>query len=118
MVRAAVAASGSAAELPTTYLFDFDSTGEFAGGWAWDKDHGDAIVCVDIFDGDTLLATVAADQFEQKLRDGGIGNGRHSFVYPIPDRLKDGKAHLIAAKISGTDIHLTNSPQKVILKPR
>jgi hypothetical protein len=86
-------------------------------GWAWDKDRPNEVVKVDIFDGDTLLGTVPADVFDQSFRDAGIGDGRHGFVYPLPGRIRDGETHVIAAKISGTNTHLINSPQTVVLKP-
>jgi hypothetical protein len=90
--------------------------GRTVAGWAWDKDHSDETVQVDVFDGETLLATVPADKFDQEFVDAGLGNGRHGFFFFVPERLQDGKPHVIGAKIAGTGVHLANSPQTVVLK--
>jgi hypothetical protein len=75
--------------------------GEVIVGWAWDLKKPDTAVKVDIYDGDTKLATVTADQFRQDLADAKIGNGKHGLSYPTPARLKDGKAHTIRVKVAG-----------------
>jgi hypothetical protein len=71
---------------------------------------------VDIYDGDTLLVTIAADEFRQDLADARIGDGKHAFDYTTPDGLKDGKQHVIRVKVAGTDIELPGSPQTLILE--
>jgi hypothetical protein len=76
-------------------------------------------VNVDIYDGDTLLATVAADQFRQDLATAGKGDGRHGFVYTVPTSLKDGRPHAIRLTISGTQVdleegaHLPNTSKSI-----
>jgi hypothetical protein len=82
-------------------------------GWAWDKNRPDDPIQVDVYDGDTLLATVTADDFRQDLLAAGIGNGQHSFTYPVPPRLKDGKARSIKMKFAGTNIDLANTPMLI-----
>ncbi len=64
-------------------------------GWAWDPRKPDAVVTVDIYDGETVLGTVAADVLRPDLVRAGKGNGRHGFVYLIPDSLLDGRPHSI-----------------------
>jgi hypothetical protein len=71
---------------------------------------------VDIYDGETLLATVEAKQFRKDLRDAGIGSGQHGFEYAIPEALRDGKEHTIRVLFSGTDVDLIGSPMTVTLK--
>lgn len=83
-------------------------------GWAWDSMRPDKPVNVDIYDGDTLLATVTADQFHQSLLDAGKGNGKHIFFYALPARLKDGQPHIMRVKIAGTSIELKNTPKTII----
>jgi len=72
-------------------------------GWAWDPRQSGAPVRVDVYADSQLLATVLADQFRQDVADARVGDGRHGFSLTTPDSLKDGKAHLIGIKVSGTD---------------
>jgi hypothetical protein len=83
---------------------------ESISGWAWDSNLPWPASKVDIYDGETLLATVPANKFREDLLKEGIGSGQHSFVYATPAELKDGKAHTIRVTISGTDEELTGSP--------
>src|SRR6266403_773162 len=57
---------------------DLASASEIAG-WAWDSKQSDSIIGVDIYDGDTKIATVQADQFREDLFKAKKGNGKHSF---------------------------------------
>jgi D-alanine transfer protein len=83
----------------------------FIGGWVWDSTKPDAPVSVDIYDGDQRLATVVADRFNQALVYAGKGNGKHSFAYRVPERLRDGTAHMIRVQIAGTTLDLKNTPR-------
>jgi hypothetical protein len=91
--------------------------GESIAGWVWDRNLPWPPSKVDIYDGETLLATVPANKFRQNLLDSGIGSGQHAFVYATPAELKDGKAHTIRVNISGTDVELAGSPMTVTLNP-
>ena len=82
-------------------------------GWAWDPQHPDTAVEVDIYDGKTLLGKVTADRFRKDLADNRKGNGRHGFIFPTPASMKDSRTHSIRAKISGAEIELRKSPKKV-----
>jgi len=79
-------------------------------GWAWDKNHPDTTVSVDILDGTTRLATVTADGFRPDLAQNKIGSGNHAFTYPPPASIKDGRSHEIHAKVSGSSFELHKSP--------
>ena len=83
------------------------------GGWAWDTTQPNTSINVDIYDGSTLIATVAANQFRQDLANAGIGNGIHGFSLATPASLKNGQAHSIVVKISGTSSALSGSPKSV-----
>jgi hypothetical protein len=80
-------------------------------GWAWNKSNSAAPVRVEILDDDILMATVKADLFREDLKQAGLGDGRHQFRLAIPDSLKDGKPHLMRARIAGTTNELRNSPK-------
>jgi hypothetical protein len=86
-------------------------TGAVISGWAWDRQQPDSPIAVDLFDGDTMLATVRAALFRKDLLQEKIGDGKHGFLYPTPAALKDGKSHTIRAKIAGTGVELAGSPQ-------
>jgi hypothetical protein len=84
-------------------------------GWAWDPHRPNSPMRVDLYDGNTLLATVPADVFRPDLLREGKGNGIHSFKFPTPAALKDGQAHRIGARVSGTNRELGGSPKEVTL---
>jgi hypothetical protein len=81
------------------------------GGWAWDPGKPNRAVRVEVYDGNTLLATVAADQLRQDLLKAKMGNGRHGFTYDFPAALKDGKAHTIRVKLAAGKKELAGSPR-------
>ena len=80
-------------------------------GWAWDKNQPNSSINADIYDGNTKLATVGANQFRQDLVNAGKGNGYHGFTYNTPSSLKDGSAHNVHVKYAGTSIELSGSPK-------
>jgi hypothetical protein len=86
---------------------------EFIAGWAWDRNLPWPPTKVDLYDGDTFLATVPADRYQQGLLDAGIGSGNHAFAFATPARLKDGRAHTVRVKFSGTDKELDGSPKEL-----
>jgi hypothetical protein len=84
-------------------------------GWAWDPKQPNRPISVDIYDGDTKVATVPADRSRGDLLDAGIGNGAHAFHYFIPYRLRDGKTHTIRVRASGSQRELYDCPQTIQL---
>ncbi len=82
-------------------------------GWAWDHAQPETPIAVDLYDGETLLATVMADRFRQDLVRNKKGDGKHGFVFNTPLALKDGMTHQIHAKIAGRGIELNKSPQEL-----
>ena len=55
-------------------------TPHLIAGWAWDPAHPDAVVAVELVDGDEVLLTMRADQFRRDLSEAGIGTGRYGFT--------------------------------------
>lgn len=82
-------------------------------GWVYDVTRPEAIVSVDIFDEATLIATIPADGFRPDLLSAGKGHGRHAFVFPLPDRLRDGRLHPIRIMVAGTSTPLHGTPKTV-----
>ncbi|RRA98125.1 putative Ig domain-containing protein [Larkinella rosea] len=83
-------------------------------GWAWDRNKVNTPVSVDILDGPTVIASFLADVFRQDLQTAGKGNGKHAFSYAIPDLIKDGLAHNLSARVSGSSFILKDSPKSLI----
>jgi hypothetical protein len=79
-------------------------------GWAADRGNPSATISVNIFDGSTLLQTVAANQPNA----GSTVSGDHGFVFNVPQSLRDGNLHSISVKFFGTSSHLTNSPRSLV----
>jgi hypothetical protein len=87
-------------------------------GWAWDRNAPNTPVNVNIYDGNTLIASnVAANLFRQDLLNAGKGNGYHAFVINTPASLKDGKPHSVSVRFaSGTNSqnNLGSSPRQIV----
>lgn len=86
-------------------------------GWVWDTLRPNDPVKVEIYEGQTLIATVSANLFRKDLLDARKGNGAHAFDYPTPARLKDGRPHVIRAKAAGTGFNLTGTSKQIDCKP-
>ncbi len=86
-------------------------------GWAWDANRRDCPVNVNIFDGDTLLATIPADRPRVDLERLGMGDGRHGFKYlirrEVSQRFRDGKPHRIRVTIAGSEFALRATPKTI-----
>jgi hypothetical protein len=82
---------------------------EIVRGWAWDPSRPDAPLTIELYDGNRLLKTLAADQLRPDLADGGKGNGKHMFREAAPKEFKDGKPHSIRAVIKGSGYQLKPS---------
>lgn len=80
-------------------------------GWAWEKKQPSKAVAIELFDGDNSLGQVTADIAREGLAKAGIGDGKHAFRFDTPAQLKDGKAHLVAARIAGAEFELQKSPK-------
>jgi Right handed beta helix region len=74
-------------------------------GWAWDSNDRNGTVNVDIYDGATLIATVAATLYRQDLAD-ALGSPYHGWIFHTPASLRDGQPHTITAKFGGTNTNL------------
>ncbi len=68
-------------------------------------------IALDLYDGETRLATLTADRLRQDLAREQKGNGKHGFVFDTPPALRDAMTHQIHANIAGTGIELHKSPQ-------
>jgi hypothetical protein len=87
-------------------------------GWSWDMDHADAVMQVDVYDGNVLLGTVAADKFRRDLFDGGVGTGKYGFSFCLPATVRDGKPHVIRVRIHGSNTDLADTPKTITCPPQ
>ncbi|WP_164851396.1 putative Ig domain-containing protein [Larkinella soli] len=83
-------------------------------GWVWDRNRPNTPLTVEFYEGSTLLGSSTAANYRSDLEDAGKGDGRHGYIFPTPDRLKDGRTHSITAKVQGTSYVLRNSPKSLI----
>lgn len=94
---------------PAAYAGFLDSvTCSVVRGWAWDANQPGASLSIDILDGTTLLATVAANQYRQDLANAGIGNGYHAFTWSPPGAFTTNRS--LTARVSGSSYTLVGSP--------
>ena len=93
---------------------DLADQGRIAG-WAWDRQHRNSPVQVKVYDMDTPIATVPAAQFRKDLRDAQIGNGDHSFSYPVA--MQDAKLHIVHVLVAETNSELPGSPKAILESP-
>ena len=99
---------------PDYECFHDGAGGEEVLGWAWDKNDPDARIAVDIFDGETLLASILAERHRPDIAAYTKDNGCHAFVYVLPASVKDGLPHKICVRIRGTNIDAYGTPKVFI----
>lgn len=82
-------------------------------GWAADRNRLNTSINVSIYDGATLLTTVAANQSRPDVG-GHLGdNGLHGFNIATPASLKNGVAHSVSVKFETSGANLANSPRSL-----
>jgi ubiquinone/menaquinone biosynthesis C-methylase UbiE len=91
--------------------FHHEVAGEKIVGWAWDMKSPNTRVAVDIFDGETLLASISAQEHRPDVAAYTKDDGYHAFVYELPASVKDGLPHEIRVKIAGTKIDAFGTPR-------
>jgi hypothetical protein len=94
----------------TGYL-DSEGTVEEIAGWAWDPTQPDTPIKVDILVNDKVLSSVLADMYREDLAKDGKGNGKHGFLIPFPEQMRDGKTYTVKARVADVNIELQDSPR-------
>jgi hypothetical protein len=79
-------------------------------GWAADRNHLGTAISVRLYDGNTLLATVPANQSRPDVGTFLKDNGLHGFSIPTPAALKSG-THTLSVRYESSNINLGNSPK-------
>jgi murein DD-endopeptidase MepM/ murein hydrolase activator NlpD len=105
---------------PLDYVVDTSLIGYHDGvscnwiyGWAMDRNDKSGRVNVDIYDGDTRIKTVTANEFRQDLKTAGVGDGSgtYAFNFRVPDSLKGSRAHLIRVKFADIPLEIYRTPR-------
>ncbi len=86
-------------------------------GWAWDAKRPKRRLTIEILDGAAPVMTVEADRHRPDLEAAGFGDGAHGFRMPTPSSLKDGKMHVLWARIAGTKFALDGGPKRLVCQP-
>jgi hypothetical protein len=97
---------------------DYEGYVDFAGctlvaGWARSLVRPEVPLAVDILLDGRVLATAMADQFQQALLEAGKADGRCAFSVMIAPRWRDGKVHVVEARVSGTQTALAPGQRQI-----
>ncbi|MDT7952359.1 MAG: hypothetical protein RQ966_12725 [Acetobacteraceae bacterium] len=86
-------------------------TADAALGWVWQPDQPNRLR-VQLRRGEILVAEAIADGLRQDLAQNGIGDGRHAFILPIPDKIRGqpGSLQVLAILENGTEIPIEAAP--------
>jgi hypothetical protein len=99
---------------PSTYEGFHDSaTCQLLTGWAWNNTLPTTPISVEILVDEVPNRTVLANLFRQDLLNAGIGDGAHGFQFIVPVSLRNGVAHSMRVRVSGTTQSLTGSPKTI-----
>jgi len=84
----------------------------YVSGWAWNKTYPDAILTIDVFDGETVVASSLANIDRPDLKARGIGSGSYGFNVKLPANMtSDGVNHSVSVRVRNTSFALTGSPK-------
>jgi membrane protein involved in D-alanine export len=86
-------------------------------GWIWDADQPNTPLNVDIYIDDAFTERVLANQRREEMRERGYGNGAHAFTYTMPSYVRDGRPHVIEAKVAESGRSLKGTPATVTAPP-
>lgn len=79
-------------------------------GWIWDPQEPQKRIALELLDGDTLLATVSANEYRPDLEQAGIGDGRHGFSIPFSETLLPYARHVLHLRPVGSKIEMPPFP--------
>ena len=103
--------SPAALTCPPDYAYQgwVDSSScEAVYGWAWNRNQPSQRLTVDFFDGNSLVGSTTANIFRPGLAEAGIGDGSHSFYWPIPPSLRDSRTHQLRVQYRNSSRNVPN----------
>jgi len=86
-------------------------------GWAGDRNRLNTSINVSLYDGSTLLTTVAANGSRSDVGNFLGDNGLHGFTISTPTSLKNNQAHSISVKFEISANNLIGSPTSITCGP-
>ena len=92
----------------TDYIGHIDTADCYAiRGCASDRSRLNTSISVSLYDGETMITTLLADQLRSDVGAHLGDNGVHGFIIPIPTCLKNEVAHNISIRFETSNINLT-----------
>ena len=82
-------------------------------GWVWDKNFPNAVLTVEVMEGNTVRATSTAGTYRPYIKAAGYGTGNYGFDIPMPAILKDGLPHQLTVRVKSGNYILVNSPTTI-----
>ena len=79
-------------------------------GWVQDEGQPGEAVTVRIYDNGLPLGVAVADRYREDLKQAGVGDGRHAFVFTVPSGLDPGVRHLIDVRRADDGRRLDGAP--------
>src|SRR6266498_1172563 len=86
-------------------------------GWAADRNRLNTPINVSLYDGSTLLTTVAANGSRSDVGNFLGDNGLHGFTIPTPASLKNNQPHPVSVKFESDSTNLSGSPTSLTCGP-
>jgi hypothetical protein len=102
----------------TCAINQYQGNFEYAGcnvvsGWAWDKNHPETALTVEVIENNVVQATFLANIYKESVKNAGFGTGIYGFTIPTPGFLKDNKPHQLSVRVKGSTFILNNSPRTI-----
>ncbi len=85
-------------------------------GWAFDTDAPNALIDLDVYDGQELVGQGRAEAYREDLAKAGMGNGCHGFSIFISKSIDDGKPHRLVLIDSASGLPCLQEPFEVEIK--
>ncbi len=115
-LRAGLLTGGEAAAVGNLRGYVDRITGECVAGWAQNLDHPEVPVCLDICAGGQLIGQVLANCYREDLVQTGIGSGRHSFAFTLPQAPTYAFEELeVRRSLDGVALELTHGARRMLL---
>ncbi|CAG5071995.1 hypothetical protein DYBT9623_03935 [Dyadobacter sp. CECT 9623] len=112
--RAYTFAALNVANVAASYEGEFETAGcsEIAG-WAWDKNHPEAALTLELVVGGTVHATFVASNSRSDLASAGKGTGKYGFRVQVPSNLMNGEGQELSVRVRSSTYVLTGSPKTI-----
>jgi hypothetical protein len=112
--RAYTFAALNVANVAASYEGEFETAGcSEITGWAWDKNHPEAALTLELVAGGTVHATFVASNSRSDLLSDGKGTGKYGFRVQVPSNLMNGEGQELSVRVRSSSYVLTGSPKTI-----